>query len=43
MEDKVAMLSKANRIMDVKARIVIIRYYKQEALFKILYLWTIKE
>jgi hypothetical protein len=37
------MMSKVNRIIDVKVKIVIIRYYKQEALFKVLHLWIMKE
>jgi hypothetical protein len=37
------MISKANYIIDAKARIVIIGYYRQEALSKILYLQTVKE
>jgi hypothetical protein len=36
-------LKKANRVTNVKARIVIIGYYRLEALFKVLYLRTIKE
>jgi hypothetical protein len=38
IEDKAAVLSKANRIIDTKVRTVIIGYYKQEALSKILHL-----
>jgi hypothetical protein len=38
IKGKVAIISKANYIMDIKAKIIIIRYYKQEALSKILYL-----
>ena len=48
IKGKVAELSKianmkANRVMDVKARIIIIRYYRQEALSRILYLRIVKE
>jgi hypothetical protein len=32
------MNTKVNRVINTKAKIVIIRYYKPEALFKILYL-----
>ena len=43
VEDKAAVISKANRVIDAKARTVIIGYYRQEALSKILYLRTVKE
>ena len=43
VKDKVIVISKTNCIMDVKARIVIIGYYRQEILSKIFYLQTIKE
>jgi hypothetical protein len=42
-ELKDAIKVKANRVMDVKARTIIMGYCKQEALFKILHLWTAKE
>jgi hypothetical protein len=43
VKDKAAVISKANRVIDAKARTVIIGYYRQEALSKILYLRTVKE
>jgi hypothetical protein len=36
-------LKKANCVIDAKAKIVIIGYYKLEALFKVLHLRTAKE
>jgi hypothetical protein len=36
-------LKKANRVIDAKARTVIIGYYRLEALFKVLHLRTAKE
>jgi hypothetical protein len=38
VKDKAAIISKANHVIDAKARTVIIGYYRQEALSKILYL-----
>jgi hypothetical protein len=38
VKGKVAIINKANYIIDIKAKIIIIRYYRQEALFKIFYL-----
>jgi hypothetical protein len=38
-----AMDMKVNRVINAKARTVIIGYYGPEALSKILYLWTVKE
>jgi hypothetical protein len=43
VKGKAARLSKANRVTDVKARIVIIGYYRLKALFKVLHLRTAKE
>ena len=43
VEEKVVVTSKTDCVMDVKARTVIIGYCGQEALSKILYLWTAKE
>ena len=43
VKDKVIVISKTDCIMDIKTRIVIIEYYKQEVLFKIFYLRIIKE
>ena len=42
-ESSRATNTKANRIIDAKARTVIIGYYRLEALSKILYLRTVRE
>jgi hypothetical protein len=43
VESSRATNTKVNRVIDAKARTVIIRYYKPEALSKILYLRTARE
>ena len=43
VKEKAVITSKTDRIMDTKTRTVIIEYYRQEILFKIFYLRTIKE
>jgi hypothetical protein len=43
VKEKAVVTSKTDRVMDTKARTVIMGYYGQEALSKILYLRTAKE
>ncbi len=43
VKDKVIIINKTNYIINIKTRIIIIGYYKQKVLSKILYLQTIKE